>query len=136
MSTTRGTPQGTVRILDEPDVIRRKFKTAVTDSGAEVRHDRGQKPGITNLLEIMSVATGDPIPELEARYDSGGYGRFKEDVGEAVVELLVPIQRRYEELRSDETELRRMLARGAEKARAESEPTLAQMYERMGFVRP
>jgi tryptophanyl-tRNA synthetase len=136
MSTTRGTPQGTVRILDEPDVIRRKFKTAVTDSGTDVRHDREQKPGITNLLEIMSVATGDPIPELEARYDGGGYGRFKEDVGEAVVGLLVPIQRRYEELRADEGELRSMLARGAEKARAESEPMLEQMYERMGFVRP
>jgi tryptophanyl-tRNA synthetase len=136
MSTTRGTPQGTVRILDEPDVIRRKFKTAVTDSGTDVRHDREEKPGITNLLEIMSVATGDPIPDLEARYDGGGYGRFKEDVGEAVVELLVPIQRRYEQLRGDEGELRRMLATGAEKARAESEPTLEQMYERMGFARP
>jgi tryptophanyl-tRNA synthetase len=136
MSTTRGTPQGTVRILDEPDAIRRKFKTAVTDSGTDVRHDREQKPGITNLLEIMSVATGDPIPELEARYDGGGYGRFKKDVGEAVVELLVPIQQRYEELRADEGELRSMLARGAEKARAESEPMLEQMYERMGFVLP
>jgi tryptophanyl-tRNA synthetase len=135
MSTTRGTPQGTVRVLDEPDVIRKKFKSAVTDSGTDVRHDREQKPGITNLLEIMSVATGDPIPELEARYDGGGYGRFKEDVGEAVVELFAPIQRRYEELRADEGELRRMLARGAEKARAESEPMLEQMYERMGFVR-
>ena len=136
MSTTRGTPQGTVRILDEPDVIRRKFKTAVTDSGTEVRYDREQKPGITNLLEIMSVATGDAIPELESRYDGSGYGRFKEDVGEAVVELFVPIQRRYEELRGDEAELRSLLARGAEKARAESEPMLDQMYERMGFVRP
>jgi tryptophanyl-tRNA synthetase len=136
MSTTRGTPQGTVRMLDEPDVIRRKFKTAVTDSGTEVRYDREQKPGITNLLEIMSVATGDAIPELEARYDGSGYGRFKEDVGEAVVELFVPIQRRYEELRADEGELRSLLARGAEKALAESQPTLEQMYERMGFVRP
>jgi tryptophanyl-tRNA synthetase len=135
MSTTRGTPQGTVRMLDEPDVIRKKFKSAVTDSGTDVRHDREQKPGITNLLEIMSVATGDAVPELEARYDGSGYGRFKEDVGEAVVELLVPIQRRYEELRADESELRSMLARGAEKARAESEPMLEQVYERMGFVR-
>jgi tryptophanyl-tRNA synthetase len=136
MSTTRGTPQGTVRMLDAPDVIRKKFKSAVTDSGTDVRHDREEKPGITNLLEIMSVATGDPVPELEARYDGGGYGRFKEDVGEAVVELFAPIQRRYEELRGDEGELRRMLASGAEKARAESEPMLEQMYERMGFVRP
>jgi len=136
MSTTRGTPQGTVRMLDAPEVIRKKFKSAVTDSGTDVRHDREQKPGITNLLEIMSVATGEPIPELEARYDGGGYGRFKADVGEAVVELFTPIQRRYDELRADEGELRRMLAAGAEKARAESGPMLEQMYEQMGFVRP
>jgi tryptophanyl-tRNA synthetase len=135
MGKTGSSELGTVRVLDEPDVIRRKFKTAVTDSGTEVRHDREQKPGITNLFEIMSVATGDAVPELEARYDGSGYGRFKEDVGEAVVELLVPIQRRYEELRADESELRSMLARGAEKARAESEPMLEQVYERMGFVR-
>jgi len=136
MSTTRGTPQGTVRMLDEPDVIRRKFKTAVTDSGTDVRHDREEKPGITNLLEIMSVATGEPIPALEARYDGSGYGRFKEDVGEAIVELFVPIQQRYEELRKDEAELRALLGRGADKARAESEPMLEQMYDRMGFARP
>jgi tryptophanyl-tRNA synthetase len=117
-------------------VIRKKFKTAVTDSGTDVRHDREEKPGITNLLEIMSVATGEPISALEARYDGSGYGRFKEDVGEAVVELLVPIQRQYEELRKDVAELQALLARGAEKARAESEPVLEQMYERMGFVRP
>jgi tryptophanyl-tRNA synthetase len=136
MSTTRGTPQGTVRMLDEPEVIRKKFKTAVTDSGTDVRHDPDEKPGISNLLEIMSVATGEPIPELEARYDGSGYGQFKEDVGEAVVQLFVPIQRRYEELRADEPELRALLARGAEKARRVSSPMLEQMYERMGFVRP
>src|SRR6266496_2925279 len=91
---------------------------------------------ISNLLEIMSVATGDPVPELEARYDGSGYGRFKEDVAEAVIELFAPIQRRYEELRADEAELRSLLARGAEKAREASAPTLERMYERMGFVRP
>jgi len=136
MSTTRGAPAGVVRIVDPPDEIRRKFKTAVTDSGTDVRHAPEEKPGISNLLEIMSVATGDPVPELETRYDSGGYGRFKEDVAEAVIELFAPIQRRYEELRADEGELRAMLARGAEKAREASAPTLEQMYERMGFVRP
>ncbi|HKD34048.1 MAG TPA: tryptophan--tRNA ligase [Gaiellaceae bacterium] len=136
MSTTRGAPQGVVRIVDSPQVIRKKFKTAVTDSGTDVRHAPAEKPGISNLLEIMSVATGEPIGELEARYDGGGYGRFKEDVGEAVVRLLEPIQERYQRLRADESELRAMLARGAEKARAASAPTLEQMYERMGFVRP
>jgi tryptophanyl-tRNA synthetase len=136
MSTTRGAPQGVVRIVDPPDVIRKKFKTAVTDSGTDVRHSPKDKPGISNLLEIMSVATGEPVPELEARYDGGGYGRFKEDVGEAVVELLAPIQRRYEELRADEPQLREMLALGAGKAREASAPTLETIYERMGFVRP
>ena len=136
MSTTRGAPQGVVRMIDAPDEIRRKFKTAVTDSGTDVRHAPGEKPGISNLLEIMSVATGDPVPELEARYDGSGYGRFKEDVAEAVIELFAPIQRRYEELRADEAQLRSLLARGAEKAREASAPTLERMYERMGFVRP
>src|SRR5438034_10760500 len=112
MSTTRGAPQGVVRIADPPDVIRKKFKTAVTDSGTDVRYSPDEKPGISNLLEIMSVATGDPVRELEARYDGGGYGRFKEDVAEAVIELFAPIQRRYDELRADEGELRAMLARG------------------------
>jgi tryptophanyl-tRNA synthetase len=135
MSTTGGTEQGTVGLLDAPDVVRKKFKTAVTDSGREVRHNP-EKPGISNLIEIMSVATGETIPEIEARYDGQGYGRFKEEVGEAVVTLLGPIQQRYEELRADEGELRSLLALGAEKARAASAPTLEEMYKRMGFVRP
>jgi len=136
MSTTRGAPAGVVRVLDPPDTIRKKFKSAVTDSGTDVRHSSDEKPGISNLLEIMSVATGEPISELEGRYDGSGYGQFKQDVGESVVQLLVPIQERYQELRADEGELRRLLARGAEKAREVSAPTLEQMYERMGFVRP
>jgi tryptophanyl-tRNA synthetase len=134
MSTTKGTPQGTVGILDPPDVVLKKFKSAVTDSGREVRHTE-DKPGISNLIEIMSVATGESIAEIEARYDGQGYGAFKADVGGAVVELIDPIRRRYEELRGDPAELRRLLAIGAEKAREASEPTLQTMYERMGFVR-
>jgi tryptophanyl-tRNA synthetase len=136
MSTTAGTPQGTLLILDSPETIRKKLKSAVTDSGTDVRYEPEQKPGISNLLEIMSVATGQPIPDLEARYDGGGYGQFKTDVAEAVVELLDPIRTRYEELRADEPELRALLARGAGKARETAAPTLEQMYERMGFVRP
>jgi len=135
MSTTRGAPQGVVRLIDPPDVVRKKFKTAVTDSGREVRHD-ADKPGISNLIEIMSVATGESFAEIEARYDGQGYGPFKEEVAEAVVSLLAPIQQRYEELRADEAELRSLLARGADKAREASAQTLEQMYERMGFVRP
>jgi tryptophanyl-tRNA synthetase len=136
MSTTFGTQQGTVLVADPPDVIRKKFKSAVTDSGREVTHDREAKPGVSNLIEIMSVASGESIAEIEARYDGSGYGPFKEDVGEAVVALLDPIRARYESLRADDRELQRLLAVGAEKARKASEGTLAAMYDRMGFVLP
>jgi tryptophanyl-tRNA synthetase len=136
MSTTRGAPQGVVRMIDEPDVVQKKFKTAVTDSGTDVRHDPEEKAGVSNLIEIMAVATGTSIGEIESQFNGQGYGQFKEAVAEAVVELLVPIQERYRELRADEPELSRLLAVGAEKARDASAPTLESMYERMGFVRP
>jgi tryptophanyl-tRNA synthetase len=123
-------------MIDPPDEVRKKFKTAVTDSGTEVRHDPDEKPGVSNLIEIMAVATGSPISEVEAQFDGQGYGAFKEGVAEAVVELLEPIQERYNALRADEGELRRMLAHGADKAREASAPILETMYERMGFVRP
>jgi tryptophanyl-tRNA synthetase len=134
MSTTGGTEQGTVVLLDPPDVVRRKFKSAVTDSGREVRR-AADKPGITNLIEIVSVATGETPEAIEARFDGAGYGEFKEAAGEAVVELLAPVQQRYLELRANEDELRRLLAMGADKAREASAPTLGAMYERMGFTR-
>jgi tryptophanyl-tRNA synthetase len=136
MGKTDASEQGTVRILDSPDVVRKKFKTAVTDSGTEVRHHPDEKPGVSNLIEIMAVATGSSIAEVEARFEGQGYGTFKEGVAEAVVELIGPIQQRYRELRADEGELQRLLAGGAEKARDASAPTLETMYERMGFVRP
>jgi len=134
MSTTGGTAQGTVQMLDEPDVIRKKIKSALTDSGREVRRGEG-KEGIENLISIMSVATGQEPDAIESRYEGAGYGDFKADVAEAVVELLAPIQSRYRELRDDPAELKRLLAIGAEKARAASGPTLHLMYERMGFAR-
>lgn len=135
MGKTGSSEQGTVLIMDPPETVRAKFKTAVTDSGREVVH-REDKAGVSNLIEIMTVATGESIPEVEARFDGQGYRAFKEAVAEAVVELLSPIQQRYEEIRGDETELMRMLAVGAEKAREASAPVLEAMYERMGFVRP
>src|SRR5262249_30802150 len=98
MSTTGGSLQGTGLFAARPAVIRKKFKSAVTDSGRDVRHDRDEKPGVSNLIEIMSVATGDSIAAIEARYDGSGYGQFKEDVGEAVVALLDPIRQRYDAL--------------------------------------
>ncbi|MGN6797898.1 MAG: tryptophan--tRNA ligase [Gaiellaceae bacterium] len=134
MSTTNGTPQGTVLVLDDGDTIRKKFKTAVTDSGREIRYAPDEKPGVSNLIEILSVATGRAIHDLEGDYDGKGYGDLKTDVGEAVVELFRPVQARYEELRSDEGELLRLLSIGADKAQSTSAPTLHHMYERMGFV--
>jgi len=135
MSTTLSSEQGAVYIVDSPDALRKKFKSAVTDSGREVRYDPQEKPGVSNLLEIMTVATGEPIDALEQRFDGAGYGEFKEAVGEAVIELLTPIRERFEALRADERELQRLLAVGAEKARRTSEPTLEAIYDRMGFVK-
>ncbi|HVD25557.1 MAG TPA: tryptophan--tRNA ligase [Gaiellaceae bacterium] len=135
MSTTLGTPQGTLDLLDPPQVLTKKVKSAVTDSGREVRRGPG-KEGIENLIDIMSVATGETREEIEGRYDGAGYGQFKSDVADAVVGLVQPIQERYRQLRGDEPELLRLLGIGADKAREASAPTLAQMYERMGFVRP
>ncbi len=136
MSTTFSSEQGAVYIEDTPDQIRKKFKSAVTDSEREIRYDPTNKAGVSNLLEIMSVATGTAIDDLVVRFQAGGYGDLKEAVGESVVELLTPIRERFQALRADERELQRLLGVGAEKARRVSEPTLEQMYERMGFVRP
>jgi tryptophanyl-tRNA synthetase len=135
MSKSRGAESGTVLMLDPPDTIRKKVKTAVTDSGTDVRYDPEEKPGISNLIELMTVATGNSIPDVEATYDGAGYGRFKEDVAEAIVELLDPIRKRYEELRADVGELDRLFQIGADKAREASAPTLELMYERLGFAR-
>jgi len=135
MSTTGGTENGTVLILDPPEEIRRKFKIAVTDSGREIVHAE-DKLGVSNLIEIMTVSTGETIPQVQDRYDGQGYGTFKTEVAEAVIELLEPFQSRFREIRDDPGELQRLLALGAEKAAATSQPTLDAMYGRMGFVRP
>jgi len=134
MSTSSGSLQGTVLMLDQPDAINRKFKTAVTDSGREIVYAPDEKPGVSNLLEILAVASGRAIPDVASEYEGKGYGDLKAGVGEAVVELLRPIQERYTELRADEGELRRLLRLGADKAQTTSAPTLHHMYERMGFV--
>ncbi len=133
MSTTGGTVQGTIGLLNEPDVIRKKFRSAVTDSGRDIRR-ADDKPGVSNLIDILSVASDRPPEEIEAHYSDSGYGEFKQDVGEAVVELLAPVQERYAELRADEPELLRLMKLGADKAREASAPTLDAMMRRMGFV--
>jgi len=136
MGKTGSSERGTIRMLDTPDEVRKKLKSAVTDSGRDVRYAPEEKPAVSNLIEIMNVASGEPIGAIEGRYDGSGYGGFKEDVAEALITLLAPIQERYAALRADEAELHRMLALGAAKAREASAPVLEAMYERMGFLRP
>jgi tryptophanyl-tRNA synthetase len=137
MSTTGGSEQGTVYVLDEPDDIRRKFKRAVADSGREIVR-REDKPGISNLIEIMAVGRGVAPEEIEREFDGSGYGDFKTAVAEAVVDWLAPVRERYHELRGDEAELERILEKGAEKARAIAGPTLLDVRKAMGVgpVRP
>jgi tryptophanyl-tRNA synthetase len=135
MSTSLSSDLGLVKVLDPPDVIRRKFRSAVTDSGRDIVRAE-DKPGITNLIEIMAVATGEAPEAIEARYDGAGYGPFKQDVAEAVVELLDPIRLRYGELRGSPDQLRAILARGAEKAHTIAAETLRRAHENVGFVPP
>jgi tryptophanyl-tRNA synthetase len=132
MSTTRGTPQGTLLLIDPPDVVQRKIRSAVTDSGREVRRGDG-KEGIENLIDIYSVATGKTPDQIEADYDGKGYGDFKSDVADAVVEMLRPIRDRYLELRAAEGELRAILDRGRAHADEVASATLAEMKRLMGF---
>ena len=132
MSTTGGTEQGTVLVLDEPDTIRKKFRSAVTDSGREIGRSPN-KPGITNLIDIFSVACGTDQKEVEKEFDGSGYGDFKKAVGDAVADYLSPVRERYGDMRPDRAELDRLLDLGAGKARAIAAPVVAEVRERMGF---
>lgn len=135
MSTSAASDAGVLRLLDPPDLIRKKLRSAVTDSGRDVVRAE-DKPGVTNLIEILAVATNRAPEAIEAEYDGQGYGPFKADVAEALVALLEPIQQRYAELRADPGELARILAVGAAKAQAIAGETLATAYDRVGFVAP
>jgi tryptophanyl-tRNA synthetase len=137
MSTTASSEQGAIYILDEPDAIRRKFGSAVTDSGREIaRSDSQEKAGITNLIEITSAARGVAPEEVEKEFEGSGYGDFKAAAAESVVELLTPVRERYAELRPDTAALEQTLAAGAEKAGSIASSTLAEVRERMGVGSP
>jgi tryptophanyl-tRNA synthetase len=132
MSTTASTEQGRVHILDDPDVIRRKFRAAVTDAGRDVVR-APDKPGISNLIEIAAAARGVTPEDVEREYAGApGYADFKRDVGDAVVELLIPVRERYEQLRDDEAALEEILRAGAERARSIAAETLRVARTRMG----
>ena len=132
MSTTGGSEAGTVYVLDEPEAIRKKLGSAVTDSGREVvRSD--EKPGVTNLIEILAVARSVDPAAIEREFEGAGYGDFKAAVAEGAIEMLAPVRERYAELRPDQAALERVLAAGTEKARAIAAPTLAEVKDRMGI---
>lgn len=135
MSTTGGGERGTIYVLDEPDAIVRKIRSAATDSGAEVR--RGpDKPGISNLIDILAAVHGREPAAIEAEFAQARYGEFKDAVATAVVELLAPVRSAYADLRPDVAELERVLARGAARARELAAPTLADAQDRMGLAPP
>ncbi|MDQ3588006.1 MAG: tryptophan--tRNA ligase [Actinomycetota bacterium] len=135
MSTTVGTEQGLVYVDDEPDAIRHKLKRAVADSGREVVR-APDKPGISNLIEVLAVTRGTGAEEIEREFDGQGYGDFKAALGEEVVGLLAPVRERYLELRPDEDALEAALREGADRARAMASETLADVRRAMGVGPP
>ncbi|WP_433512577.1 tryptophan--tRNA ligase [Nonomuraea sp. CA-143628] len=134
MSKSSSSPAGILDVLEQPGPLRKKVMRAVTDTGSEVLFDEDGKPGISNLLRILSALTATPIPDLVARYEGQGYGTFKKDVAEAVVETFTPIRERTEKLLADEAELDRLLAIGAERAGAVARQTMAEVRDRVGFL--
>jgi tryptophanyl-tRNA synthetase len=134
MSKSDESPQGTIIVLDPPKTIEKKIKSAVTDSGSEVRHDRDAKPGVSNLIEIYGAVTGLSIAEVEREFDGKQYGPFKAAVAEAVVEFLRPVSTRFQELAANPDEIDRRLAVGADAAEALAEPVLGRASLAAGLL--
>jgi tryptophanyl-tRNA synthetase len=134
MSKSASSPAGIIELLDDPAKSAKKIRSAVTDTGREILFDPENKPGVSNLLTIYSALTGRAVDELVGAYEGKGYGDLKKDLGAVVVDFVTPIQRRTAEYLDDPGELGRVLAKGAEKARAIAEPTLATAYDRVGFL--
>jgi tryptophanyl-tRNA synthetase len=135
MSKSALDPKGTVNLLDEPSVISKKIKSAVTDTDGEIRFDQKNKPGVSNLLGIYSAVTGEAVDQIAERLSGLGYGALKTQVADAVIAHLEPIRIRAIELLEDQAELDSLLALGAQKANIVAEQTLAQVYDNLGLVR-
>ena len=133
MSKSSSSPQGIIDLLDEPDVIRRKIARAVTDAESVIRADEAAKPGVTNLLRIYSALSGDPIDSIAARYGDSGYGKFKKDLGELVVDTFAPIRERTSKILADTEALDAVLLAGARRARVIAEQTMSVVRERCGL---
>jgi tryptophanyl-tRNA synthetase len=134
MSKSASSPAGIIEMLDDPKVSAKKIRSAVTDSGTDIRFDPEEKPGISNLLTIYSALTGRSVKELESDYAGRGYGDLKKDLGEVVVDFVTPFRDRTLELLDDRAELDAVLRRGAERANDVAQRTLADVYDRVGFV--
>ncbi|TXI78979.1 MAG: tryptophan--tRNA ligase [Cupriavidus sp.] len=134
MSKSDDAETNAIYLLDEPDVITRKIKRAVTDLGNEVRFDIAEKPGVSNLMSILSATTGDSFDKVVEQFNGQGYGKFKGAVAEAVVECLKPVQAKYREVREDRAGLQSVLREGARKAAAHADATLARVHEALGFI--
>ncbi|MEV4434744.1 tryptophan--tRNA ligase [Streptomyces sp. NPDC049555] len=134
MSKSSATPKGLINLLDDPKVSAKKIKSAVTDTDTVIRFDAENKPGVSNLLTIYATLTGTTVAELEQRYEGKGYGALKTDLADVVVEWVTPFRARTQEYLDDPETLDAVLAKGAEKARAVAAETLAQAYDRMGFL--
>ncbi len=136
MSKSASAPGGIIEMLDDPKASAKKIRSAVTDSGNEVRFDEEDKPGISNLLTIYSALTGKAISDLEQEYAGRGYGDFKGELAEVVVDFVTPFRNRVGELMGDRAELESILQQGAARANEVAERTLADVYDRVGFLRP
>ncbi|MEU6938353.1 tryptophan--tRNA ligase [Streptomyces rubiginosohelvolus] len=134
MSKSASTPKGLINLLDDPKVTAKKVKSAVTDTDTVIRFDEEKKPGVSNLLTILSTLSGSSVDDLERSYEGKGYGALKTDLAEAMVEFVTPFRARTQEYLDDPETLDSILAKGAEKARAVAAETLAQTYDRMGFL--
>jgi tryptophanyl-tRNA synthetase len=133
MSKSSSSPQGIIDLLDEPDVIRRKIARAVTDAESVIRADEAAKPGVTNLLRIYSALSGDPVDSIAARYGDSGYGKFKKDLGELVVDTFAPIRERTAKFLADTDALDAVLLAGARRARVITGQTMSVVRERCGL---
>ena len=136
MSKSASAPSGIVELLDDPTVSAKKIRSAVTDTGREIRFDPQAKPGVSNLLVIYAALTGRKVAEIEGDYVGRGYGDLKKDLAEVVAGVVAPLRERVRAYLDDPAELDRVLARGAERARSVAAQTLDTAYDRIGFLRP
>ncbi len=136
MSKSDDNESNVIGLLDPPNRVRKKIRRAVTDSDMEIRFDPEEKPGVSNLISLMSAVTDRSVAEVEADYQGEGYGTLKKDLGEAMVAFLEPIQARFEEIRGDDAEMTRILKKGADRARERAQPVMRRVRDAVGLVAP